>query len=564
MKSIRSGVLSVSLALCSVQLALAQAPSIRTSEGVLSAASYAYSGLPNGGVAQGSMFAVFGDNLGPATLVEVNAFPLPTSAGLAGTTVQVTVNGTTVYAIMIYTLKTQVAAVLPSNTPVGNGTLTVTYNGQPSNAVPIHVVSKAFGVFAANQGGSGPGAIQNFNSDGSLTANALNHAAHPGQVVIIWGTGIGPVSGDETASPLPGDMTNLNIHAYVGFKEAAIQYRGRSGCCVGDDQVVITVPDGIEGCYIPVYLTVDNVISNFVSMSVSSSGDVCTDANGYAANEWAQLLQQPDVKLGALVVGRIFNRNMASTGFNPGGAPYRDDGIEAVYENWASSNYLYATGQPPVGACVVTQIPGGATPSFSFLDAGNMTVDGPVGHHAVPKASTGVYQLVFFPSSPGPAPNIITDGTLVTAGTYTLNVTAGTQVGAHTVTFNHPASFTWTDFSSFSGVIDRSQPLTISWTGATPGALVNIYGQSAYAAGPLGDYGAAFQCTGDAGAGSFTIPAAVLSALPATYTDNQGTPRGHIVVEQYLFDDPEPVIPGIDLTAASVLDDYNVFATTYH
>jgi hypothetical protein len=31
-------------------------------------------GLPNGGIAQGSIFVIFGDNLGPATLVQVSAF----------------------------------------------------------------------------------------------------------------------------------------------------------------------------------------------------------------------------------------------------------------------------------------------------------------------------------------------------------------------------------------------------------------------------------------------------------------------------------------------------------
>ena len=90
--------------------------------GIRNGGSYALPGLPNAGIAQGSIFIVFGQNLGPAKIVQVSSFPLPTSQGLAGTSIKVTVSGTTVDAIMLYTLASQVAAVLPSNTPIGTGT----------------------------------------------------------------------------------------------------------------------------------------------------------------------------------------------------------------------------------------------------------------------------------------------------------------------------------------------------------------------------------------------------------------------------------------------------------
>ena len=64
--------------------AYAQLPSI-AADGIRNGASYALSGMPNAGIAQGSIFIVFGSNLGPANLVQVSSFPLPTSQGLAGT-----------------------------------------------------------------------------------------------------------------------------------------------------------------------------------------------------------------------------------------------------------------------------------------------------------------------------------------------------------------------------------------------------------------------------------------------------------------------------------------------
>src|ERR1700728_3091107 len=79
-------------------------------------------------VAQGSLFVVFGYNLGPANLVQVSAFPLPNV--LSGTSVTVTSGSTTLNCPMIYTSIGQVAAILPSNTPIGTANVTVAYNGQ--------------------------------------------------------------------------------------------------------------------------------------------------------------------------------------------------------------------------------------------------------------------------------------------------------------------------------------------------------------------------------------------------------------------------------------------------
>jgi len=48
---------------------------------------------------------------------------------LAGTSVAVTAGGYTLSAPIVYTLGTQVAAVMPSATVVGPATIAVTYNG---------------------------------------------------------------------------------------------------------------------------------------------------------------------------------------------------------------------------------------------------------------------------------------------------------------------------------------------------------------------------------------------------------------------------------------------------
>lgn len=162
---------------------VAAAQPVVSSGGILNAASYSLSGLPNSGIAQGSMFLVFGSGLGPAALSQVSAFPLLNN--LAETSMKVTVKGVTQDVPMVYTLASQICGILPSNTPVGPGTLTVTYNKQTSAPATINVVKTAVGIFAVNQKGSGPGVLQNVNTETDRPVNTVINSARPGQAMIL-------------------------------------------------------------------------------------------------------------------------------------------------------------------------------------------------------------------------------------------------------------------------------------------------------------------------------------------------------------------------------------------
>jgi uncharacterized protein (TIGR03437 family) len=169
-------------------------------------------GVPNAPIAQGAMFVVKGANLGPANVVIASAFPLATSIG--GTSIKVTVNGSTVDAILYYSLATQVAAILPSKTPTGTGTISLTYNGQTATApAPIVVTQSNLGIFTVSQSGTGD-AIAFLNSDNGLITPT--HAVNAGDVVIFWGTGLGPVSTDETQPATQADQTSVPLQVFIG------------------------------------------------------------------------------------------------------------------------------------------------------------------------------------------------------------------------------------------------------------------------------------------------------------------------------------------------------------
>src|SRR6185295_15495487 len=91
--------------------------------GVVNSASYLSSSFVNYGLARGSLFVVFGSALGPVDLVKAPSFPLPTSEGLAGTRVLISIGGYNAACPIVYTSLTQVAALMPSSAPEGDGTL---------------------------------------------------------------------------------------------------------------------------------------------------------------------------------------------------------------------------------------------------------------------------------------------------------------------------------------------------------------------------------------------------------------------------------------------------------
>ncbi|MGH8246396.1 MAG: hypothetical protein ACREUU_08180, partial [Gammaproteobacteria bacterium] len=355
-----------------------------------------------------SIFIVFGSNLGPATLVQVSSFPLPTAAGLAGTSVRVTVAGTSLDAIMLYTSATQVAAVLPSSTPLGSGTVTVTYSGRTSATAPITVVRSSPGIFALNQAGSGPGVIQNVISESSRPFNAVTEPVRPGQIMILWGTGIGPVSGNEAAGPLPGNLANINLRVWVGGREAEVQYRGRSGCCVGVDQIVFVVPAGVEGCYVSVAVQIDNVISNYVSIAVASSGNACTDPVGFTAAEISDACARNSMRICSINLTRV------SAAFTEPGLPpieLKTDTGGTLCSNFTCDQLRQSQGicvPPAFGTCMVRTFRAGSEASDPVtgtpLNAGAaINVNGPKGARQMTLSTPGSYSAIFSgPFNPTP------------------------------------------------------------------------------------------------------------------------------------------------------------------
>jgi len=461
---------------------MAQAPVLTS---VQNPASNIPAGYPNSGLAQGSIIVIYGSNMGPTTLVQPTSLPFPTTAGLAGTTVKVTVNGTTVTAPMVYSYATQVAAILPSNTPLGTGDLAVTFNNS-AGTIPITVVASNFGMSTVNQTGIGPAVI---TTPGYALITTTN-SAKPGDNVVLWGTGLGATSGSDASLPVQVDL-GTPIQVLVGGIQANILYRGRSAS-PGLDQINFQVPAGVTGCNVSVgTFTSGSIVSNYTTMPISINGGACPDSTGYIA-AYTALLGKSSVRFGLLALE--FNDNINGVSGN--------DVLTAQsgFLGLSQSQFAATSGSLNFGQCNITYASFNLTPqgATSYLNAGSsLTLKYPSGSASL---TTQSGQPILYGANLAAEP----------AGAYTLtNGAGGADVAAFSAGFNLAQPITWTNPSAAT-TINRSQPLTITWTGGDSNAFADI---SLYGNGP--GNGANLECMVPASLGQYSIPSAMLQALPA-------------------------------------------------
>jgi uncharacterized protein (TIGR03437 family) len=502
--------------------------------GAESSATYFPPGLPNSGIAQGSIFVMFGSGLGPTTLAQVQAYPL--TATLAGTSVKITVNGTSTDALMIYTSAGQLAAILPSSTPVGTGTVTVTFNGQTSATAPITVVANNFGIYTLSQDGGGPAVI----TTPGYKVNTLTATAKPGDVLILWGTGLGPYSGDETNPPAETGLP-VNVTVYVGDKSAKVSYKGRSSS-PGLDQINFTVPAGLGGCYVPVAVVVNGTVSNFTSMSISADGSTCSDPAGLPSTAINGVVTNGHLKVGFIELQRIaFSATVPIFGT----VNIKQDRGAAYFYNFDDQSLIRSRGLSSIssfGACTVlvcsnstSCIPDNTALNVPRLDVGStMTITGPNG--AVNLPASAKYKGEFH----GPlGATGLTGSNYLDPGDYTASDgSGGPDVGAFVAKLTIASLLKWTNQSAVLGTnaIDRNKDLTIDFSGGNPDDYVAIVGSSTSAPVNGQQSTVTFVCTEKASVGSFTIPSFVLSALPAsgniTISGISG-PGGFLLVGNY-------------------------------
>jgi hypothetical protein len=161
-----------------------------------------------------------------------------------------------------------------------------------------------------------------------------------------------------------------------------------------------------------------------------------------------------------------------------------------------------------VGGCLLTSFTGKSAPATisdpvqpQGLDAGQaIGISGPKGDQ----------QLTADAQSSGHYRADLSNSPYLDPGSYTFTGSGGADVGPFQGAMQAPDVVSWTNSTA---AVDRSQGITVNWTGGDPNGFVTISGTSITTSPNVG---AMFVCTAPAAGGAFTVPPVVTLALPAS------------------------------------------------
>jgi uncharacterized protein (TIGR03437 family) len=373
-----------------------------------------------------------------------------------------------------------VNAILPSNTPIGAATVTVTYNGQTSQPVPINVTATQFGLFTANAGGNGPGIAQVSSGSATPVMMGLTTPAHPGDTMVIVGTGLGGISGPDNAAP-GAVPVGSNVYVTIGGITAQATYAGRAPQFPGQDQINFVVPANVPtGCYVPASVTVSGQVSQDIVLSIAPAGSsACVHPFGLSQSALFTLDSGGTVNIGLFQVLRAFVAQFGGSAEGAGGL-FANVNANSAFQMYNRIPAAFGAVSYPaaLNACVVfdQQITAGgfAVPNFPAIggtelvaDPLLLTMSGPGGSANVLRQDTGGYLSTFIPAILGP-------------GAWTLSGNGGRDVGAFSAKITLPDDLNWPLAGNFS-TVPRAD-LTIQWTGGNlaAGSVVTIFGNFHY------------------------------------------------------------------------------------
>lgn len=486
--------------------AAAQDPPFVFGKSVVNSANFMGNSLPGGGIAQGSIFTVFGSDLGPATGVQVSSFPL--GAQFNGVSITVQQGTTKVSAIPIFVLNSQINAIMPSNTPLGDVSLQVSYNGQDSNWVPVRIVKHAPAVFTATGYGYGWGILQNFVSATNQPLNSGTNAISPGQVGTLWLTGSGPIAGADGNTPPVGNLP-FPVEIFIGgvaVTGSNLLYAGRAPGISGLDQFVFYVPAGVPtGCFVPLYVRVNGAVSQPTTIAVMPQGGNCSDTH----NPISSALIQG----GKIVNGLLFEASTPAGQFAGIPLTFAIDkaAVRAMQEAGGQFAFDPFLATPPRGSCTGYTMPGNIMHNGFLMSSGGR----PLGLGTLSAVSggtnvgilalqPGLYNTAIGGGYP-PQPLFFQDVT------PSLRASGGPDGAAFDVPVPPSPILAGANLQALT-TLSRTKGAAVTWNAQA--------GVSAYVVGGVYDMptdsSALFLCVSAAGASSFNVPDYVLANLPVT------------------------------------------------
>jgi hypothetical protein len=389
------------------------------------------------------------------------------------------------------------------------------------------VVQSAFGILTLNGVGNGPAAVYDLSSQ----FLGLTNAANPGDVVTLWGSGVGPVTGDENTIQPAVNLTSIPIEVDIGGMPATVPYAGRS-YYPGLDIINVEVPLGVSGCHVSVVVRSGDMVSNFTTIPVAASGRTCSEPLvGLTATQIQTLLSRPVINWG------VINFSGDDSASN----------VDVTFSRF--TNAQYAVRQPvgavSFGSCTVYNftnqnmaVPNPPALRPVLLDAGpsisfTTTSETGVGNASLPFQDGG-YSISGLP------------GVKSFRGTYAFAGGGGPDIGSFSAQVTLPGGGMSYNSSTLNNVtsVTRSQGLTVMWTPpGNPDPDLLFIQISGFSFVPNATFGAEFVCNVPLEAGRFTIPPPVLLALPPQ--PSGAPPQAQLEID--LIITKQFMAPGVDV-----------------
>jgi uncharacterized protein (TIGR03437 family) len=210
-------------------------------------------------LAPGSLASIFGTGLAVST-AQASLSALPTELAA----VSVAIGG--VAAPLQYVSPTQLNLQVPWNLPTGAANVSVATNGFVLPPLRISISPYSPAIFTTRDGSGQAVAI---NLDGSIAAPAgampgsAARPARPGDYIMIFATGLGPVAPAITdgRSALDGLRTTLTVpRVLIGNASAEVTFSGLSPQFAGVNQINAIVPP-VPGGVLPLQLEIGGVLT---------------------------------------------------------------------------------------------------------------------------------------------------------------------------------------------------------------------------------------------------------------------------------------------------------------
>ena len=334
-------------------------------------------------------------------------------------------------------------------------------------------------------------------TDTSFVPISMINAAHPGDTLILWGTGLGGVTGDETEPPNQVDLI-LGVQVLVGNQPATVTSGGRGEYSPGLDQINFVVPAGVTGCKTSIVVSVKGITGNVTSTSIAPAGQTtCGDTfNALTKADLEKAMTSGTLNIAGVELTHLLGE---------------DDELDAAFTSFPVNSLIRSYGGtfgPSLGNCLAYEVQGSSfvlkDPILpSFLSSGSqLMINGPAGSKTIDATSPGFYEAALATGSPF----------FIEPGNYTAtNGAGGSDVGAFSRDLTLPPSVV----GNIPASIERAHNLTLTWTGGSAFPVLGIYlFNGVQASSSLKSY-VDIVCSAPGSAGTFTIPSAVQGLLPA-------------------------------------------------